>query len=132
MSLDPLLSAPLVVQIHAFLAFAAIALAVAIFTLRKGSGWHRILGWTWVVAMASVATSSFWIHDLRWFGPFGPIHALSVFTLGNLVLGVRAARRKNVALHRLTMRSLVFGALIVAGAFTFVPGRIMFQVVSGG
>lgn len=30
------------------------------------------------------------------------------------------------------MTALVFGALIVAGAFTFLPGRIMFQVVSGG
>ena len=131
MSFDPLLSAPAVVQVHAFLAFAAIALTITIFSLRKGSPLHRILGWSWVIAMASVAISSFWINDMRWVGPFGPIHLISAFTLYSLVEGVRAARAHNVATHKRTMKSLVFGALIVAGAFTLLPGRIMFEVFLG-
>jgi len=132
MSFDPLLSAPLVVQIHAFLALVAVALTVALFSLRKGSGLHRILGWSWVSLMGFVALSSFWIGDFRWVGPFGPIHLLSVLTLVSLVRGVRAARGHRVADHRTIMRSLTFGALMIAGLFTFLPGRIMFAVITGG
>ena len=34
--------------------------------------------------------------------------------------------------HKLTMLGLFSGALIIAGIFTFVPGRIMHRVVFGG
>lgn len=132
MTLDPLLNAPLVVQIHALLAIGAVALTVALFSLKKGSRYHRVMGWTWVILMAVVALSSFWINDIRWLGPFGPIHILSVITLFNLITGVRAARSHDVMTHKRTMQTLTFLALGVAGAFTFLPGRIMFQVVSGG
>jgi uncharacterized membrane protein len=30
------------------------------------------------------------------------------------------------------MKSLIFGALVVAGIFTILPGRIMFEVLTGG
>jgi uncharacterized membrane protein len=36
-----------------------------------------------------------------------------------------------VAEHRRAMISLFLGALVIAGAFTLVPGRIMHQVVFG-
>ena len=74
----------------------------------------------------------FWIITTCWIGPYGPIHALSVFTVFNLIFGVRAARARQVSLYIRTMKALVYGVLIVAGAFTLFPGRIMFSVVSGG
>ncbi len=132
MSLDPLLSAPPVVQVHAFLAFGVIALTIVIFSLRKGSRYHHVLGWVWVISMGMVAVSSFWINDFRWVGAFGPVHLLSILVLYSLVSGVRAARRHQVKAHRDTMRSLVFGALILAGAFTVLPDRIMYLVLAGG
>jgi uncharacterized membrane protein len=48
-----------------------------------------------------------------------------------LVLGVMAARRHNVRSHKFTMIGIFFGALVIAGLFTFVPGRIMHAVVFG-
>jgi uncharacterized membrane protein len=33
--------------------------------------------------------------------------------------------------HKKAMTSIFFGALIIAGAFTFLPGRIMHAVVFG-
>jgi uncharacterized membrane protein len=48
-----------------------------------------------------------------------------------LVLAVVHARRHNVSGHRKAMTSIFFGALIVAGLFTFLPGRIMHAVVFG-
>ena len=132
MSLNPLLNAPLVVQIHAFLAIAAVVLTVAIFSLRRGSRVHRWMGWTWVGLMAIVAASSFAINDIRMVGPFSPIHLLSVFVLFQLVVNVRAARSHRVRAHARGMKLLTLGALVGAAAFTFMPGRIMYQVVAGG
>lgn len=130
-SLTPLLAQDPWVQSHAILALALLPLTAAIFALPRGSRLHRGLGWTWVLGMGAVALSSFAIQDIRLIGPFSPIHGLSLITLATLVLGVRAARGKRVASHRQTMKSLTFGALIGAGLFTLLPGRIMYQVVFG-
>ncbi|WP_025052223.1 DUF2306 domain-containing protein [Sulfitobacter noctilucae] len=120
------------IHIHTALALLAVALTVAIFSIRRGSPAHRVLGCTWVIAMAGVALSSFWIFELRLIGPYSPIHLLSVFVLVQLVFAVRAVRSGQVQQHRRMMRGMVFGALVVAGAFTLLPGRTMFQVISGG
>ena len=42
-----------------------------------------------------------------------------------------AARRHDVPGHRRAMLGLFGGALVIAGIFTFYPGRIMYEVVFG-
>jgi len=64
-------------------------------------------------------------------GPWSPIHILSVLTPIMLVVGVLAARGHRVRTHRITMISIFAGALVLAGLFTLVPGRIMHSVVFG-
>ncbi len=78
-----------------------------------------------------IAASSFWIHELRIWGDFSPIHLLGIFTLVMLPLAVLAARRHNVRRHARIMIGTFVGALIIAGAFTFFPGRIMHDVLFG-
>jgi len=131
-SISPLLAQEGWIQSHAFIALALIPLTCAIFALPRGSRLHRLLGWTWVLGMAAVATSSFAIHDIRLIGPFSPIHGLSLLTLASLVYGVRAARGHRIKDHRQTMKTLTFAALIGAGLFTLLPGRVMHQVMFGG
>jgi uncharacterized membrane protein len=131
MSLAPLLEAAPAIPLHAFAAMAAFALGIVQFAAPKGTLPHRTLGWIWVALMALVAISSFWIHQIRLLGPWSPIHLLSIFTPIMLVLGVFYARRHNVRGHRITMISIFAGALVVAGLFTFVPGRIMHAVFFG-
>lgn len=74
----------------------------------------------------------FWIHDLRLWGPWSPIHLLSILTLAMLPYGVLMARRGVMIGHKLTMLGLFAGALVIAGLFTFAPGRIMHRVLVGG
>ena len=131
MSLAPLLDAAPAIPLHAFAAMAAFALGIVQFAAPKGTLPHRTLGWIWVALMAVVAVSSFWIHQIRLVGPWSPIHLLSIFTPIMLVVGVLYARRHNVHGHRITMISIFAGALLVAGLFTLVPGRIMHAVVFG-
>jgi uncharacterized membrane protein len=132
MTLDPLLNAAPVIQIHTAMALGAVLLTIAIFTAKRGTKLHKVLGRFWVAMMALVAMSSFWILELKIWGNFSPIHLISVYTLVQLVRAVHAARKGEIARHQGIMKGLVFGALIVAGAFTFLPGRTMYEVVLGG
>jgi uncharacterized membrane protein len=131
MSLAPLLEAPGTIPLHAFAAMAAFALGIVQFAAPKGTLPHRTIGWIWVALMAAVAISALWIHEIRMVGPFSPIHLLSIFVPVMLVVAVLHARRHNVSGHRRAMTSIFFGALIIAGLFTFLPGRIMHAVVFG-
>jgi uncharacterized membrane protein len=131
MSLAPLLDAAPVIKLHAFAAMGAFTLGVVQLAAPKGTLPHRTIGWIWVILMAAIAGSSFFIHELRLWGPFSPIHLLSIFTLAMLPLAVLHARRHDVGGHRKRMLGLFFGALVIAGAFTFVPGRIMYNVAFG-
>jgi len=131
MSLAPLLDAAPAIPVHAFAAMAAFALGIVQFAAPKGTLPHRTVGWIWVALMAAVAASSFWIHEVRLLGPWSPIHLLSIFTLIMLPIAVWRARRHRVADHRRIMTMTFVGALVIAGLFTFVPGRIMHAVVFG-
>jgi len=130
-SLAPLLNATPAIQIHAFAAMTAFALGIVQLSAPKGTLPHRTIGWTWVALMVVVSATSFWIHELRLWGPWSPIHLLSIFTLATLPLAVFHARRHQVASHRNAMIAIFTGALVIAGLFTFVPGRIMHAVVLG-
>ena len=131
MNLAPLLAAPTVIQIHAFAAIGAFALGAVQLAAPKGTIPHRTVGWIWAGLMLAVVLSSFFIHTIRMWGPFSPIHLLSILTLITLPLAVAHARRHLVERHRRAMMSLFIGALVIAGVFTFLPGRIMHAVVFG-
>jgi uncharacterized membrane protein len=131
MTLAPLLDASPAIQLHAFAAMTAFVLGVVQLSAPKGTLPHRTVGWIWVALMLAVSISAFWIHQLRLWGPWSPIHLLAIFTLIMLPLGVLYAHRHAVERHRWTMIGIFGGALVIAGLFTFVPGRIMYQVAFG-
>ena len=131
MTLAPLLDAAPAIPVHAFAAMAAFALGVVQLAAPKGTLPHRTIGWIWVGLMITVAASSFWIHEIRLLGPWSPIHLLSIFTLIMLPIAVWRARQHRVADHRRIMTMTFVGALVIAGLFTFLPGRIMHAVVFG-
>ena len=112
---------------HAALAGGAVLVGAAVLARRKGTASHRVLGWTWVVLMASVASLSFAIR----YNGFSWIHGLSVYSLLALVFGVTQARRHNIKAHRLTMISIFVGALVITGLFTLLPQRLIGQALWG-
>lgn len=131
MTLAPLLAAPSAIQIHAFAAIAAFAVGLVQLAAPKGILPHRLIGWVWVGLMLTVAISSFFIHTIRLWGLWSPIHLLSVLALVTLPLAVFYARRHNILGHRSAMTALFISALVITGAFTFLPGRIMHAVMFG-
>lgn len=133
MSFQPLLDAVAPIPLHAFAAMAAFVLGGVQLAAPKGTLSHKTLGWIWVVLIAVVAFSSFGIHghSYRLWRSWSPIHLLSIFTPVMLVLAIISARRHRVKAHAITMMSIFVGALVIAGLFTLVPGRVMHTVVFG-
>jgi uncharacterized membrane protein len=131
MTLAPLLQADPAVQVHAFAILGVVALTFPQLAMRKGTRGHRVAGWAWVILMLVACVSSFFVHTIHAWGAYSPIHLLSIFTLGAVALGIRAARRGDVRAHRRAMLLVVLGGLVAAGGFTLMPGRIMHDVVWG-
>ena len=132
MNWEPLLAEPLTIRAHAFAAMGAIALGTWQMAGAKGTRRHRVAGWAWVGLMAAVVATSFFIHGIRQWGPWSWIHLLSILTAVTLPPTVLAARRGRHAAHARGMTALFVLALLITGAFTLWPGRIMHAVVFGG
>jgi len=139
MTLEPLLEAPLIVQIHAFGAMAAFALGVVQFVAPKGTLPHRSLGTVWMILMTVVAGSTLWItHPVEAGDPFwarySPIHLFTLLTFFGLGSAAMLLMRGGPGLkrHAGPLTGVFVGGLIVAGVLAFLPGRIMHQVAFGG
>jgi uncharacterized membrane protein len=118
------------VLVHMFSALAAFAIGVVILMRPKGRGLHKLLGWSWVIAMTVAAAGSFFITGLNGDG-YSLIHLLSGWTVIMLPMAILAIRRRDVNAHRRRMTGLFTGGLVVAGLFTFLPGRLMWNLFLG-
>jgi uncharacterized membrane protein len=121
---------PLVIQLHIAAALTALLLGTVQLVGIKGTGLHRLIGWSWVFAMVTVAVSSLFIRQINP-GSFSLIHLLSGWTLIALPMALFAIRKGRVRSHASGMTWTFVGGLIVAGAFTFLPGRLMWEVFFG-
>lgn len=131
MMVNTLLEAPMAVQMHAFGAMGAFGLGSAQIILPKDRTAHIIMGWVWVALMVLVASSAFFIRGIN-HGSFSPIHLFIPLTVFGLYGGLSALYRKDGAGHGRSMRGLFAGALVLAGLFAFLPGRLMWATVFGG
>ncbi len=139
MSLQPLLEAPWVIQLHAFSAIAAFILGVIQFSAPKGTLPHKTLGAVWIGLMSAVAASSIFIRPAFYPGLpvtqwFSPIHIFTVLTIFGLIGGVHhlAGGGAGLKRHKGPFMGIFIGGLIIAGALAFLPGRIMYKVAFGG
>lgn len=132
MTLEPLLDTSLAVQIHVAAVTPAALLGAYALLRPKGTPLHRLLGRIWMTLMVVTAMSSFFIHELDLFYGFSPIHLLSLATLFGSWNAIAAARRGDIRLHKRIVTGLYFGGIVLAGLFTFLPGRFMHAVIFTG
>ena len=129
-NLAPLIEAGPVVMTHVVTVLGALGIGVWLLLGVKGRLPHRVLGWAWVLLMVVTAFTTLFIHTINP-GGLSFIHIFSAAVLIQAPLGLYFARRHNVGAHSRTMIGLFFGAVVIAGLFTFLPGRIMYQVFFG-
>jgi len=130
MSLDPLLSAPWHIQVHAFAALGAFMLGILQLAAPKGTIPHRTVGYVWVALMAVTVITAIFIREIN-DGSFSWIHILIPITAFGIIGLVFEARRSQTRKHRNSALVLFFAALMIPGIFSFMPGRIMLEVVLG-
>ena len=129
MTLAPLLASPAHVIIHASFATAALIIGAAVLFLRKGTATHKALGRIWAELMMATAALSFAITGLHP-GHFSAIHILSIVTLITIPYAIWRRRVGDIRAHATAMIGNYCG-LLIAGAFTLAPGRIIHAVVFG-
>ena len=110
--------------IHLAAVAPAVAIGVAQLFMTKGTRLHKVMGWTWVLAMVVVAVSSFWIMEIRRGAGWSVIHLLSAWTLISLSLAIWYIRRGNVRAHKGFMVGTLLG-LAGAGLGALAPGRFL-------
>ncbi|QGZ96941.1 DUF2306 domain-containing protein [Terricaulis silvestris] len=121
---------PLTIKLHILAALTALGVGTVILFKPKGTGFHKTLGWTWVIAMATTAVSSLFITGLN--GNFYSfIHLLSGWTIIGLPMAIFAIRNRKVDAHKRAMTGMFVGGLLIAGVLTFLPGRFMFEFLLG-
>jgi uncharacterized membrane protein len=100
----------------------------------KGTPAHRLLGKLYMGLMLFPATVTLFMEAQV--GPlflnhFGYLHLLSFLVLRTVLFAYIAARRGNVKAHKRHMIGMYIGALLLAGGFTLMPGRLMHMWLFG-
>ena len=129
--MEPLFNETQPIPFHAMAAMLAIVIGAIQFSMKKGGIKHKALGYIWVSLMLFVSISSFYIHEIKLWGNYSPIHLLSIWTIFSVGLAIYFVRVGNIKRHRQVMIALYGFALIITGLFTLLPGRAMNQLVFG-
>ncbi|WP_435091006.1 DUF2306 domain-containing protein [Candidatus Pelagibacter bacterium nBUS_30] len=126
-----------IIYIHAALALLAIPLGLYIFIKKKGTKNHKILGRTWVIVLIIVSLTAIFIQTIN---PeqYSLIHLLIPYTIGSLIYSIwnikkfkktKIERYKIAHMH--SMIGVYIGALLIASAFTLMPGRFFHEIIFG-
>lgn len=95
---------------------------------RKGTPLHRGLGKLYMMLMLFTAIVTLFMSaevGPQLLNHFGFIHLFSLLVLVEVPLAYFAARNGNIKSHKSNMIGLYFGGILIAGSFTFVPGRLL-------
>ena len=122
---------------HITFALAAVPVGVYVFLTKKGTARHKLAGRFWVALLTIVSMSAISIQSINP-GHYSLIHLLIPFTIGSLIYSIWNIRRFKVTrlqkyryAHMYSMIGVYVGALLIAGAFTLLPGRLLHGVVFG-
>lgn len=102
--------------------------------IKKGTSMHRRLGRVYMILMMVTAIITLFMPaevGSRFLNHFGWIHGFSFLTIYTVPTAYIAIKKGNVKKHKRKMILLYFGAIIIAGGFTFFPGRYLHSVFFG-
>lgn len=131
MNLAPIWQAPLAIKIHLATVLPAFVIGTwLIFFSTKGACWHRVLGAVYLTLMTATAIAAFFIRSINP-GHLSPVHLFIPLTLFGVFGALWNVRRGNIKGHRNAMIGLYVGGILLAGAFTLLPGRLLHRVLLG-
>ena len=101
---------------------------------RKGTPLHRALGKTFMLLMLSTSAIVLFMParlSSTVFGHFGVNHLFVVPVAYFVPSAYLAARRGDIRTHKANILGVYIGAIILAGALAFRPGRLLHSWIFG-
>lgn len=95
---------------------------------KKGTTSHRIIGKYYMMLMLTTAFVALLMPAQvgpALLGHFGYIHLFCILVLYSVPSAYFAVRNGNLTKHKLNMIGVYVGGILIAGAFTFMPGRLL-------
>jgi uncharacterized membrane protein len=120
--------------LHLATVLPAFALGTGMMLMTKGTPLHKALGKIYMVLMLSTGLITLAMPAKigpTLLGHFGMLHGFSLLTLKAVPTAYLAARRGDIKKHRRNMIGLYVGGILLAGAFTLLPGRFLHHVLFG-
>ncbi|MGB3607968.1 MAG: DUF2306 domain-containing protein [Psychroserpens sp.] len=120
--------------IHLFTVVPAFVLGTISLLLKKGTAFHKLIGKIYMILMLFTAIVTLFMSaevGPTLFNHFGWIHLFSLLTIYTVPTAYVAIKKGNVKVHKRKIVLLYFGAIIIAGSFTFFPGRYLHGVFFG-
>ena len=105
--------------------------AYLIYFSTKGSGNHINIGWAYMILMFFQAGISLFMEARvgpQFLNHFGWIHLLSILTIYTVPKSIYYIKNGDIKGHSRSMIILFWAGLIIAGGFTLVPGRYLYNV----
>ena len=120
--------------LHLGTVFPAFLIGTYLLISRKGTLPHRQLGKIYMSLMLTTALVTLFMSAEV--GPtilnhFGFIHLFSFLVFYSVPVAYIAIRQGNVKRHQSAMVGLYCGGILIAGAFTFSPGRLLHGWIFG-
>lgn len=119
---------PVLTYFHLVTVLFAFLLGTYLLFNHKGTPRHKMLGKLYMLLMMTTAIFALFMPATvgpSFWGHFGYIHLLCLLVLYTVPSAYLAARNGNVKKHRMAMINLYVGAILVAGGFTLMPGRLL-------
>ncbi|MEP2669409.1 MAG: DUF2306 domain-containing protein [Cyclobacteriaceae bacterium] len=106
-------------------------IGTALLIVKKGTPNHKWMGKVYMLLMMVTAVITLFMPAQvgpQFFGHFGWIHGFSFLAIYTVPTAYLAIKRGDVKSHQRKMILLYFGAIIIAGGFTFFPGRYLYEL----
>lgn len=116
----------LALAVHLTTAIPAIPLGAYVLFRRKGGSRHRSLGRVWLALMSVTAVATVFIRNVN-DGDFSWLHLFTLLTFIAVPRAILSARAGRIDAHKRQLLGFYIGALLLAGASAFAPGRTMWQ-----
>lgn len=111
--------------IHTIFSVVALIAGTSVVMMQKGTRWHRTLGHVYLTSMLALNISALFIYRL--FGRFGPFHALAIYSLIILAVGMvpvftRRPKKSWLKWHAAAISGSYVG--LVAAFFAEITSRL--------
>lgn len=125
-----MVSYPQLAYFHLATILPAFVIGTYLIPARKGTPSHKFLGKTYMLLMLITAFITLFMPAKvgpAFWGHFGFIHLLSFLVIYSVPAAFFAVLSGDIKKHKANMISLYIGGILIAGAFAFMPGRLLYE-----